>query len=105
MTDNLKEATHISSHPALIKAVLQSIKELGYLYEKNRISSIGTKTGTVLINFTSDFDKSLHSIRIQKTLQYIRKKDINTIVTAIILELDEPIVETNKVYSNIDDIL
>lgn len=91
MTDNLKEKKHIISHPALIKAILHEIKELGYVYDKHRLISTGTKTGTILINFTSDFDKNIHTVRLNKTLEYIRGKDVSTIVSEIILELDEPI--------------
>ena len=79
----------IKSHPSLIKAIIQELKNNGVDFDKNRITSVGTKTGNVVVSFTSDFDKHVHTVRLKRTLEYTRTQDINYIVNKILLEINE----------------
>ncbi len=96
MTNKIKEPKHIISHPAFIRAILDELKNNGIELERNRLFSVGTKTQNIVVAFTSDYDKKVHTIRLPKTLEYLRRQDVSQVVSKIMLEIHEDNIKPVK---------
>ena len=71
------EQMKIKSKQGLKKAILLRLNQLGYLMDPDRILASQVSKGDVLIFFTSDFDRKIHTTRIETPgYWYIDEDDI-----------------------------